>query len=137
MGNFFRKMPLVTIHDLSDIFSYLFLSGCNILWRCFNCFNSVALPQIGSLNWGTVSHKENLGQCIPENNLFGEYYHTYQISWLISILHQSYHTSYIWYTFFFVTLSQLSWFFCIHCKWLTFETDEKSSCSYVFCSLYT
>ena len=116
--------------------SLLVLSNSNILIVLIPSYSFPSLNWVIklTLNWATVPHIEIAKRCIPENDLFGQ--HDYNIQFIDSfrfcvslILLYNYHW-HPFFFFFFVTLSPLSYF--SHCKWLTFETDEKNPCSQIW-----
>ena len=137
-------MPLVGIYDFPRILFFFFsvssiFLGVTCIFLNSNVLNVLIpwypFPSLNwvlklSINWDTVSHAEIVKQCIPQNNLCGQHDHTNafidSFQFYVSLI--TLYSYLIWYQFFFVTLFslfQLLWFFCIHCKWLTFS-DMKN-----------
>ena len=99
--NFWREIPLTDIFDLSCILFYTVIT--TFFWRGWYFQTQIVLtvllhwyssPSLDwvikfSLNLDTFLHLEIEKQCLPQNNLFGQYDH-YWVSWL-PILHQSYY----------------------------------------------
>ena len=124
---FVRHVPFFSV-----IMTLLFdFRTCIFNVKDFNCSNSfIPLPFI------ELGHQivVNLGQsyiwklwsdAYTRKWSFWATWPQYWAYWLILILQQSFCIIAI----FLVTLSQSSCFLCIHCKWSTFETNEKISFS--------
>ena len=90
-----------------------------------------------SLIWATTWHVETVNQNIKENNLFGQHDHTIEFTdsfqfcnSLITLHH------YLWYQFFFVTLSTLMFFFLQPLQMITILGQMKKFLANLMTQLY-